>query len=104
MEQHVLVEYELDREQVDELTSGRSGGWTGRVRPRPHATAWRTVVGPIWPLLLLIGVLAAGVRAISVVPASMWTPLLFDLLRLVAIATPIAVALMLIVRRLRRPR
>lgn len=99
----MLVDYELDPEVVDELASGRTGGWTGGRRHfRRSGLGWRTLVRPIWPLVLLLGVLAAGVRAVSVIPAAMWVPLVLDLLRLAAVATPIAFALALLARRLRR--
>lgn len=106
MEQHVLVDYELDPETIEELTSGRTGGWLGRYR-RPAVArgfGWRTFVRPIWPLLLMICVVLAGVRAASTVPAAMWAPMAFDLLRLCAVALPIAAVIAYTLRRTRRRR
>ena len=106
MEQHVLIDYELDPEIVDELASGRTGGWLGRQR-RPAAArgfGWRTLVRPIWPIVLLVGVLLAGIRAVSFVPAGLWAPMAFDLLRLCAVALPIAAIIAYALGRSRRPR
>jgi len=106
VEQHVLIEYELDPELVDELASGRTGGWLGRHRRSGAARGygWRTFVRPIWPIVLLIGVLLAGIRAVTFVPASMWAPMAFDLLRLCAVALPLAAILAYALRRARRRR
>lgn len=103
MEQHVLIEFELDPGTVEELASGRTGGWLGRNRPPSTGSlGWRTFVRPIWPLVLLLGVLIAGVRAVSVIPAELWLPVFFDLLRLGAIAVPVGYGLGLLFRRMRR--
>ena len=106
MEQHVLVDYELDPETIDEVTSGRTGGWLGRYRRPAQARGlgWRTFVGPVWPLVLLVCVVLAGVRAVSFVPAAMWAPMAFDLLRLCAVALPIAAIIAYALRRSRRHR
>lgn len=105
MEQHVLIDFELDPEVVDELASGRTGGWLGRRRPpQRHAAGWRTFVRPIWPIVLLVGLLAAGARGLSQFPAAIWAPVVFDLLRLAAIAVPVAAALAFLIRRLVRRR
>lgn len=105
MEQHLLIEYELDPDDVDELASGRSGGWLGGHRRQAgRGIGWRTFVRPVWPIVLLVGVLAAGVRAVTFIPAALWTPMLFDVLRLVAVATPLAIGLVLLARRRRRAR
>lgn len=106
MEQHVLIDYELDPELVDELASGRTGGWLGRHRRSAVArgVGWRTFVRPIWPIVLLVGVVLAGIRAVSFVPASMWVPMALDLLRLCAVALPIAAILAYALGRARRRR
>jgi hypothetical protein len=103
MEQHVLIDYELDPDLVADLASGRTGGWLGR-RRATRAVERRSVIRPVWPIVLLAGLLIGGIRAVAVVPAALWVPMLLDLLRLMAIALPVAVVIALGMRRLRQRR